>query len=305
MVAATAGSLASGSFSDWVDRLGATPPFGPDDRLGTVGRIGPDARRAAAAAVETGDAVTLDRLLRPDRHRRREEAGVRFDVSTHFDPSTGWSSDSVQFDCHGFYQTHVDGLNHLSRHGTFYNGRTWDDPDLSTVADLAGHPIFTRALIADIPGVRGTEWVDPEQPVTGDDLDAALDGIAVQPGDAVLLSMGRHAWEADGGGFPPSGQPWPEGSPRPGAGESVARWIADHPVSLLAWDLHDAIHPDHADAAVHQLLWAIGLCIVDNCDFGRLAEHVRRTGRRTAALTLMPIGVPRGTGCPVTPLVVF
>jgi hypothetical protein len=55
---------------------------------------------------------------------------------------------------------------------------------------------------------------------------------------------------------------------------------------------------------VHRLLYAIGLLLVDHCDLSNAASFARRTGRCTGALAVSPIGIPRGTGCLVTPVLV-
>ena len=48
--------------------------------------------------------------------------------------------------------------------------------------------------------VGGTDWAGGDVPVNGDDLDAAIAvaGVTFEPGDALLLRMGRDAYEAAG-----------------------------------------------------------------------------------------------------------
>src|SRR6266446_3145490 len=45
-----------------------------------------------------------------------------------------------------------------------------------------------------------TEWADPAKPVSGEDIDSALAvaGVTFEPGDALLLYMGRDKYEAAG-----------------------------------------------------------------------------------------------------------
>ena len=103
-------------------------------------------------------------------------------------------------------------------------------------------------------------------PVSGDDLDAAIAaaGVTFEPGDALLLRMGRDAYEAAGHVYASSvGDP-----PPPGIGWSGAEWIADHHASIVGWDFLDSSHPSEPPGAVHSLIWAIGLVLIDNCDYG-------------------------------------
>ena len=60
-------------------------------------------------------------------------------------------------------------------------------------------PIVTRGIVVDIGRLRGADAldeVDPGHPITGEDLDAAMDaaGLEAQPGDVLLVRTGdvRH-----------------------------------------------------------------------------------------------------------------
>jgi kynurenine formamidase len=154
---------------------------------------------------------------------------------------------------------------------------------------------------ADISAVRGTDWVHADSPVTGADIDAALAqaGVTLEPGDALILDMGRDRFEAAGhlyGGQPP-------GTSRPGLGWDGARWIAEHHVSLLAWDFLDANHPDEPHITAHGLNWAIGLALVDNCNFATLRAVAG--GRAEGALVFGVLPMPGATGCNVNPVVLL
>lgn len=251
-------------FPAWLERLRAQAPFGPEDRAGTANRIDARARARGIASLTT---------------------------------------DHLEIDCHGLHSTHLDALNHIGRHGTWYGGWAIDDPRGPSLADLADAGIVTRAVFADVPAVRGTAWVDPASPVTGDDIDAALAaaGVAFEPGDALLLRMGRDAWE-DAGNLYTSmgGDPLP-----PGAGVEAARWIADHGVSVLGWDFLDSGHPAQPPGAVHMLIWAIGLVLIDNCDFAAARAALAAAGKATGLLVVAPLRIPGATGCTVNPLLLL
>jgi hypothetical protein len=289
-------------YATWLRNLAGRRLHGDRDRLGTANFIDAAARMRARESMRTGESVSLARPLVRDDHSRLSDANPRFAIEHHYDSSRGWATDHVDLDCHGFQQTHVDGLNHRAVDGSFYGGSSWGDDELTSVVQLAEHGLFTRAWIADIPAVRGTPWVSEDEPVVGADIEAALGDAVIQSGDALLLYMGRDRWEAAGHGIR-SGVPWPEGKRRTGVGQDAAVWIANSHISMLAWDFHDALHEEEPEFCVHNLLWAIGLVIIDNCEFTRVVQALRVAGRADCALAVLPFALPGGTGCNVTPTV--
>ena len=273
--------------------------FGPDDKLGTANYIDPIARLRGAACMSSGEAVNLARPL---------VEGPGFHVEISSDPAGICAMDQVEASCHGHAKTHIDALNHLAHAGKFYGGRTLQDPKLPSVVELAGHSLFTRAVVADITEVRGTPWVAADKPVTDADIDLALEGVQVLPGDALVLYMGRDRWEAAGRSMAHNadgGQSDLDGGRQAGAGRLAAKWILEHKISILAWDFLDSFDdpdaPGDAKGTVHRLLPAAGLILIDNCDLGRAAAMMRNAGRRTAAFVTQPLAIPGGTGSLVTP----
>jgi kynurenine formamidase len=208
-------------------------------------------------------------------------------------------ADVAHIGAHGQQHTHLDGINHIGRAGKWYNGFPVEDLDGPSVADVADHVLFTRGVLADIPTVRGTDWVDESSPVTGEDIDAALkhQGIDFLPGDALLLYMGRDRYERAGHHMDVAAE-----RRTPGAGAGAARWIAEHDVSLLCWDFLDAVTDDEPVFQCHLLIWAIGLLLVDNSDLGPAAAQVRQNGRSNGAFIVATPAVPRATGALVQPL---
>lgn len=282
----------------WLRELAAERRFGERDRLGTVNLIDDTARARARQSITTGTPVSLARPLRPSPSQRGDgRPGFSLEVFT-TDGPVAMGSDHVELDCHGKDNTHVDGLNHIGIDGTWYGGYAYDDPTAPSIAELAATGIVTRGVHVDVPAARGTDWVDPDEPVTGEDIDRALAaaGVAFEPGDALLLDMGRDRYEA-------AGHEW-VADHNPGIGADGARWIADHGVSLVCWDFLDAFHPNQPLAPVHMLNWAIGLVLVDNCDHSRLRAALG-PGRATGALVLAPLPIEGATGCNVNPLVLL
>ncbi len=292
-------SVLRADYLTWLRELAARQRFGSQDRLGTVNLIDGKARQRAMAAASGAATAGLARTLAPGDGQRRDGKPA-FELEVFYtDGPIGMGSDHLELDCHGLLNTHVDGLNHLAIDGCWYGGWPVTDPAAPSIDDFAGSGLLVRAVHADIPAARGAQWVDAMRPVTGDDIERALAhaGLRLQPGDALLLDMGRDAFEAAGHEY--------EGSPRPGLGLDGARWIAEHDVSVLCWDFLDANHPDEPLITGHGLNWAIGLLLIDNCSFSAFRAAADATGRREGALVVGVLPMPGATGCNVNPVVVL
>ena len=202
---------------------------------------------------------------------------------------------------HGLQNTHLDALNHVAVDGTFYGGRPVTDAEQGSVDVLAPGGLVTRALYVDVPHHRGTRWAD--RPVDGADIDAALSaaGLAVEPGDALCLDMGRDQFEAAAGHM--LGGPETEQDAGGGLSSDGARWVAEHQVSILAWDMLDSAEAKAAHASAHVLTWAIGLLLLDNCDFAALRRARGPATQVAGALVVSLLAVEGANGANLNPLV--
>jgi kynurenine formamidase len=206
--------------------------------------------------------------------------------------------------------THLDAINHL---WSVENGM-WGGRDASREVDFRGirwadvskwrSGIVTRGVFLDIPRLRGEPYVTVDRPVQGSELyeAAQLAGVEVLPGDAVVVYCGREAWEAEGAGHEYVGAP--EG--KPGLDASCIPFIRETDLSLLMWDMADAEpNPYGTAATVHHVLWAFGVCLVDNCQLAPLAEACARKQQYEFMTSVSPIPVVGGTGSPVNPIAVM
>ena len=232
---------------------------------------------------------------------------------------SGGVADYIGVFFHGFAQTHIDALSHIpTPEGEFYNGR----PVASMQGGLpfpAGNSggiqhmrsaIVTRAVLYDIPRLRGVPYVDSGAPVQGWELlDAAkAQGVEPRPGDAVCIRSGRDEWLAD---HPDAGG-W--GVPA-GVHASVCEFLHETDAAVLCWDMLDAPQPDQGlpnpidiDSPVHVHCVAIpymGLALVDNVDFRELSTTCAALGRYEFQLVVAPLVVENATGSPVNPIAVF
>jgi kynurenine formamidase len=276
---------------DWIRALAASHPFGVDDRRGTANLIDAAARARAAACIRTGDSVSLARpLLGGDYNTTAERPGFRHETWYRPAPDgTGWGQDHLVLNPHGLQNTHLDALSHVAVDGTFYGGRPVTDAEQGSADVLAPDGLVTRAVYVDIPHHRGTDWA--ERPVDGADIDAALAdaGLVLEPGDALCLHMlGGPETEQDAGG---------------GLSADGARWVAEHRVSILAWDMLDSREAKAAHASAHILTWAIGLLLLDNCDFAALRDAHGPGTKVAGALVVAPLAVEGANGVNLNPLV--
>lgn len=273
--------------------------LGRHDRFGTANYIDAAARRRAAASVTSGEVVSLARpVVNTGSVRRDGRPTAHVKVFVADLGGTQVATDHVELDIHGVDNTHLDALNHIRLGNEYYGGWAADDPACPSAADLGGAGLFTRAVLVDVPTVRGRQWVPEDEPVTGDDLDRGLGlaGTALLPGDALLLYMGRDRYER-------AGHVYRFSSPSAGLGEDGARWITRHQISLLCWDFLDALVPGPPMPNAHSLIWATGQLLVDNCDFAALKRCVGSSSGVVGALVVAPMALPGATGCGVNPLV--
>jgi kynurenine formamidase len=295
--------VASTNVPDWVNQVAADRPYSSENGRGTLNLIDDAAAARAAAAIRTGRSVSLARALDADDFTVADGV-VPFDHDLEYVVSpdgVGWGLSHLRLVPHGLQNTHLDALNHVAIDDTFYGGRPVADAFQGSVDVLAASGVVARAIYVDIPRLRGAEWATT--PVTGDDIDAALAtaGIVFEPGDALIVDMGRDRFEAATGRM--LGGPESPDDAGGGLAESGARWVADHGVSVLAWDMLDSREAKAAHATAHIMGWAIGLPLVDNCDFAALRAELGETACIAGALVLAPLAVPGANGMNMNPLV--
>ena len=289
------------SLPGWLRELGAARRFGTTDRRGTLNLVDDAARSRAAHLVRTGRTISLARPLRGGESiTTAERPGFAHETSyVEHGGGIGAGLDHVVLDPHGLMNTHLDALNHVAVDGNYYAGPV-ESPDQGSIEVLLPEGVVTRAVYVNACG-DGQAWV--ERPVAGDDIAARLDaaGVELLPGDALCLDMGRDRYESAHGRMLPS--PATEDDPGGGLSSDGARWIAEHDVAILAWDMLDSREAHVTRASAHLLTWAIGLLLVDNCEFAALRMALGATTQVAGALVLAPLVVPGANGVNLNPLV--
>jgi Putative cyclase len=270
---------------------------------GSVALIDEAARLRGVAQVKLGKAVSLEREVetRPARVAAGREAAeaekrdwqrlgvaelsqghrdVQLEVHIGVRGRHAHGGDVITYDAHGVHNTHMDGLSHLgadaSWHGPIPAEASQTDED--TMVNWAQHGIVTRGVLLDVAAARGVAWITAEEPVTAVELDTALAaaGVTLEPGDALIIY-----------------------------GEDGAKWIASKDPGLVLWDFHDARNNPAGSLEVHNLIYAIGLCLVDNCLLGPAAATMKAAGTSTGLLVAAPTAIHRSTGVLINPLLVY
>ncbi|GAA1967958.1 cyclase family protein [Agromyces allii] len=295
---------------------------------GSVARIDEAARLRGIASVQLGRAISLEREVetRPDRladgraiadaeakqwralgnaDLPQGHGSVDLKVTVGLHGRHAHGGDVISYDAHGVHNTHLDGLAHIGAdaawHGPIPAEASQTDED--TMVNWAQHGIATRAVVLDITTVRDVEWVTADRPVTAAELDAALEaaGVDFVPGDALVVYQGRDRYEAAGNVYPSGAA----AVARPGIGADGSAWIAAKEPGVLLWDFHDARDNARGSLEVHNLISAIGLCIVDNCLLGPAVETLREAGAATGLVVAAPTAIHRSTGVLINPLLLY
>ena len=272
--------------------------WGADDQLGAVNLITPAKRIAAARLVRSGRTVSLSRPFQPEQHFIRiNDRGAGRSVVDYYG-----------FMYHGVAVTHVDALCHIWDQNGMWNGRDPAkeiDTNGARFADITafGSGLITRGVLIDVPRYRRASHVAPDRPVEGAELEAIAkaQGVAVEPGDALLVYSGRETFVRESKAAYGS-----VADSRPGLHISCGRFIRDRDVSILGWDMMDA-RPDKEGHPwpVHGVLYSYGVALLDNALLEPLAQACAEEQRYEFMFMALPLKVVRGTGSPVNPIALF
>ena len=282
--------------------------WGDDDQLGAMNLITPETRLAAAKLVTQGVSVSLARDVEKLEAIDNPSPFGHTMLNVGLNNPTQFVSDTYQVSYHGYAHTHMDSLCHMAYGGKMYNGY----PQAEVVAEGAPRlavtnykeGIFARAVLMDIPRLKGLDWLEPGTPIYPSDLDAweEMSGAKVGSGDVVLIRTGRWALRDSEG-------PWNVSQRSAGLHASAAKWLRERDAAILGSDAASDVSPSLVDGVgqpIHQLvIIAMGMPIFDNLDLEAVAAEAARQERWEFLLTAAPIAVGGGTGSPFNPIATF
>lgn len=290
----------------WMVELSNWGRWGKDDQKGALNLITPKERKAALRLVREGVTVSLGHdavkekaadCLTPYSHQMFLPRGG--------DPES--AGDMIGVNYHGYVHTHMDALCHIFYQGKMYNGNTTADIKESGAqkCSILGvkDGVMGRAVLFDIPRLKGKPYLDLGQAIYPEDLEAweKKSGVKVRRGDIVLIRTGRWARRADKG-------PW-DMSAFAGLHASCMPWLKKRDLAVLGSDSASDVVPSQVEGVampVHQLaVVAMGVWILDVLDLEQVGVECETRKRWEFLLTVAPLRVPGGTGSPINPIATF
>lgn len=294
-------------FDRWITDLSNWGRWGPDDELGAFNLVTPARRAAAAALVTEGFTVSL-----ASNAQNYESVDVPCPVEWRMtSASRRGAGDTIAYPCiHGPGTTHLDAFAHV-----FFDGLMWNGYDVDGLVTMEGgaaknsiltmkNGIVTRAVLYDIPRLKGVPWLEPGTRITVADLEAweRMAGVRVGPGDAFLIRWGRWARQDALG-------PFDTGLEAAGLDNNVIPWLKERDVAVAGWETPGYAPQPEGDlprTALHNFaLTILGIQVLDRADFQALAAAAAERNRWEFMLTIAPLPIPNGTGSPVNPIAMF
>ncbi len=258
-------------------------PWGADDQIGAANRVTPERTAAAAKLVEKGIShplgIEIDPSMPayPPRYTQLQvvqpnqqfgaEMGVGWDGNYNDDVLQMWLGTGPQ----------LDGLGHMGEAGEFYNCNQGKDFSFLTGLTKLGisniPPIVGRGVMIDIARQMGVEHLSAGQPITSDDIKAAMkaQNVSINEGDIVLLHTGYTDAKL-------KSEPELWAGSIPGITNEAAVFLAElKPTAVGAdtWGL-GAVPPRPGDKVFYDhvvLLKQNGIYILETMNTGRLAEE--------------------------------
>jgi kynurenine formamidase len=294
-------------YERWQVELSNWGRWGKDDEMGTLNLITAAKRKQAASLVREGFTVSLASNVSTEKGPD-VPCPVEWSMITATDAT---AADRIGYPCiHGAGSTHLDSFAHR-----FFNGKMWNGYPVAGLVTLEGgaarnsiltmkQGIVTRAVLYDIPRLKGVPYLEPGTRIFPEDLEAweKKTGVRVGPGDAFLVRWGRWARRAKLG-------PWPIDEGAAGLDNSVIPWLKKRDVALIGWETPGYVPQPPGDLprlALHDFtLTILGIHLIDRADFDALSDAAALRNRWEFMLTIAPLPIPRGTGSPVNPIAMF
>ncbi|MDP9171983.1 MAG: cyclase family protein, partial [Acidobacteriota bacterium] len=291
----------------WMTELSNWNRWGKTDQVGAYNLITPGKRKEAAGLVKDGYSVSLSHDALTEKAADNPDPFIHKMNFTGAHPNGDWFMDEYTVNFHGLAHTHMDALAHTAWKGKMYNGFPQLDVTEQGAKELGitgfRNGIFTRAVLVDIPRLKGLPYLEPGVAIYPEDLEAweKKSGVKIGSGDVVLIRTGRWARRAAKG-------PW-DTSRVAGLHASCVPWLRKRDIALAGSDACLDVLPSQVEGVVqpvHQLLLiAMGTPILDNLDLEAAADEASKRNRWAFLITASPLTVKGGTGSPLNPIATF
>ncbi|MDA9372342.1 cyclase family protein [Porticoccaceae bacterium] len=290
--------------------------WGSDDQLGTLNYINSDHVIKAKNLIIEGHVIGCGRVIDTVPSPMNNVPAQHYMVAAGDLASSSGASvayDFVGVFPHGQAQSHIDALCHIADAGLLYNKFSAASVTSSGAKNLdvklMSDGIVSRAVFLDIAGARNALFVDPERPITIEDLELAekISRVVVGEGDILIYRTGRHERRKILGGHC---ERLSDGRGHlPGLYPDSLLWLHDRRVAMVASDCaHDALPtpfvqeriPIHVGTEVY-----MGLPLLHNLDLDKLACECNRRGVAEFFFSIAPLLISGGTASPVNPIAIF
>ena len=286
--------------------------WGQDDELGAANLITPAKRKAAAALVREGLAISLAHDIFqedvPDGngHLERTVVGARPGGASDKYAFTG-TYHGVDLQPSGRRELPSDaageGLQRPNARGR--PGGGWlSERRHHRAQGRRGH---ARGVVRRDQAPReGTERVaraGDSGPQGGSEALEKIEHVKVTEGDVILLYTGRWKHRSEVG-------PWKSSEGSAGWHADVAYFLKERGVSFIGSDAINDVSPtgfpQTMGLPIHLIaLVSLGVDIFDNLDFERAIETARRLNRYEFMFSAAPLRIDKGMGSPLNPLAIF
>jgi kynurenine formamidase len=193
----------------------------------------------------------------------------------------------------------VDALGHISDNMKLFGGADAAASEGATgllTLGIEAYPkerFVNRAVLLDVARFKNVEALAPGQEITAEELEATAkaEDVDIKPGDSVIIRTGYGKYfEADRAKYT---------GPRPGPGESAARWLAGKKIFLVGDDqMSFEVVPDKGTVfPCHRILIADnGIYIVENLNLEELSRVLADQKVYEFVLVLNPPRIRGATG---------
>ena len=286
--------------------------WGDDDERGTLNLITPEAVLAASKVVRTGKVYNLGLPVSrygtpvfpyrgaPQRLTLTSQTDAEMNKMYGALEGVGANEDVLVIAAHN--GTHMDALCHVYADEHMYNGHSAQEFTSHNGAPHCGIEksggFAGRAVVLDVAGHQGVDWLEPGTIVSAEDLEAcrAAAGVELGAGDILLVRTGwLDLFASLQGAEAPFAQP--------GLGASTIDYIADHDVAAVGCDnaAVEVIPFDGQFLELHiQLLVQRGVTFLEHLVLSPLVAD----GVKECLLVVAPLLVTGGTGSPINPIAI-
>ncbi|HWO02241.1 MAG TPA: cyclase family protein [Blastocatellia bacterium] len=193
----------------------------------------------------------------------------------------------------------VDALGHISDNMKLFGGADAAASEGASGLQTLGIEAYpkerfvNRAVLLDVARFKNVEALAPGQEITAEDLEATAkaESVEIKPGDSVIIRTGYGKYfEADRARY---------SGPRPGPGESAARWLAGKKIFLVGDDQlsFEVVSDKGTVFPCHRILIAdSGIYIVENLNLEELSRALAEQKIYEFVLVLNPPRIRGATG---------